>query len=501
MKTVGNFIGGQVCLSSSNQTVDVHNPATGQVERRVTQSTAAEVKQAIDVAHQAFTDWSRTTPLRRARIMFNFKALLEQHREELAQLIVSEHGKVYSDALGELTRGLEVVEFACGIPHLIKGEYSPDVGSGVDSFSLMQPLGVVAGITPFNFPAMVPMWMFPIAIACGNTFVLKPPALVPSASVRLAELLKEAGLPDGVFNVVHCSNENAAQLCTDPHIQAVSFVGSSAVAEHIYTTASAHGKRVQAFGAAKNQAIIMPDADLDATVNALMGGAFGSAGERCMALPVAVVVGDDTADKLNAKLKPLIAQLRVGPGIQQGGEENEMGPLVSSAHQKKVLGYIDLGVEEGATLVADGRNYQVAGYPEGYYVGGTLFDHVTSDMRIYREEIFGPVLGIVRVPDYQTAINTVNSHEFGNGSAIFTSNGHYARQFVQEVQAGMVGVNVPVPVPMAFHSFGGWKRSVFGALNVHGTDGVRFYTRMKTATARWPTGQQTVSEYSMPTLG
>ncbi|MBI3309902.1 MAG: aldehyde dehydrogenase family protein, partial [Serratia liquefaciens] len=302
-------------------------------------------------------------------------------------------------------------------------------------------------------------------------------------------------------NVVHCANEEAAQLCTDPHIQAVSFVGSSAVAEHIYTTASAHGKRVQAFGAAKNQAIIMPDADLDATVNALMGGAFGSAGERCMALPVAVVVGDDTADKLIARLKPLIAQLRVGPGIQQGGEENEMGPLVSSAHQKKVLGYIDLGVEEGATLVADGRNYQVSGYPDGYYVGGTLFDHVTPNMRIYREEIFGPVLGIVRVPDYQTAIDTVNGHVCGNSSAILTSNGHYARQFVQEVQAGMVGVNVPVPVPMAFHSFGGWKRSVFGALNVHGTDGVRFYTRMKTATARWPTGQQTVSEYSMPTLG
>ncbi|RTF20996.1 aldehyde dehydrogenase family protein, partial [Serratia marcescens] len=309
------------------------------------------------------------------------------------------------------------------------------------------------------------------------------------------------GLPDGVFNVVHCANEDAAQLCTDPRIQAVSFVGSSTVAEHIYTTASAHGKRVQAFGAAKNQAIVMPDADLDATVNALMGGAFGSAGERCMALPIAVVVGDDTADKLIAKLKPLIAQLRVGPGLQQGGEENEMGPLVSSAHQKKVLGYIDLGVEEGATLVADGRNYQVPGYPEGYYVGGTLFDHVKPNMRIYREEIFGPVLGIVRVPDYRTAIDTVNGHEFGNGSAIFTGSGHYARQFVQEVQAGMVGVNVPVPVPMAFHSFGGWKRSVFGALNVHGTDGVRFYTRMKTATARWPAGQQTVSEFSMPTLG
>lgn len=321
MKTMGNFIGGQVCMSSSNQTVDVHNPATGQVERRVTQSTATEVKQAIDVAHQAFDDW--------ARIMFNFKALLEHHRDELATLIVSEHGKVYSDALGELTRGIEVVEFACGIQHLIKGEYLADVGSGVDSFSLMQPLGVVAGITPFNFPAMVPMWMFPITLSCGNTFVLKPLALATSAAVRMAELLKEAGLPDGVFNMVHCANEDAAQLCTDPHIQAVSFVGSSAVAEHIYTTASAHGKRVQAFGAAKNQAIIMPDADLDATVKALMGGAFGSAGERCMALPVAVVVGDDTADKLIVRLKPLITQLRVGPGIQQSGEENEMGPTAA----------------------------------------------------------------------------------------------------------------------------------------------------------------------------
>lgn len=501
MKIVSNFIGGKNSLSSSNLTADIHNPATGKVESQVTQSTAEEVHQAIGIAHQAFSHWSQTTPLRRARIMFNFKTLIEQHRDELAELIVREHGKVYSDALGEITRGLEVVEFACGIPHLLKGEYSADVGTGVDCFSMMQPLGVVVGITPFNFPAMVPMWMFPIALTCGNTFILKPPALDPSASVRLAELLTEAGLPDGVFNVIHCSNESAAQLCTDPRIQAVSFVGSSTVAEHIYTTASAHGKRVQAFGAAKNQAIIMPDADLDATVNALMGGAFGSAGERCMALPIAVVVGESTADKLIEKLKPLIANLRVGPGIKQGGEENEMGPLISAVHQKKVLGYIDEGVKEGATLVTDGRNYKVAGYEQGFYVGGTLFDHVTPDMKIYREEIFGPVLGIVRVPDYQTAINTVNSHEFGNGSAIFTSNGHYARQFVHEVQAGMVGVNVPVPVPMAFHSFGGWKRSVFGALNVHGTDGVRFYTRMKTTTARWPTGQQTVSEYSMPTLG
>ena len=501
MNIVGNFIGGKTSVSTSNQTLPVYNPATGKADREVTQSTGEEVLAAIETAHQAFPAWAATTPLRRARIMFNFKALLEQHRDELAELIVSEHGKVYSDALGELTRGLEVVEFACGIPHLIKGEYSPDVGSGVDSFSMQQPLGVVAGITPFNFPAMVPMWMFPIALACGNTFVLKPPALVPSASVRMAELLKEAGLPDGVFNVVHCANEHAEQLYTDPRVQAVSFVGSSTVAEYIYKTASAHGKRVQAFGAAKKHAIIMPDADLDATVNALMGGAFGSAGERCMALPIAVVVGDSTADKLVEKLKPLIAQLRVGPGLQQGGEENEMGPLVSSDHQKKVLGYIDKGVEEGATLVADGRNYKVPGAPDGYFVGGTLFDHVTPEMVIYREEIFGPVLGIVRVPDYQTAIETVNGHEYGNGSAIFTSNGRYAREFVSSVQAGMVGVNVPVPVPMAFHSFGGWKRSVFGALNVHGNDGVRFYTRMKTVTARWPTGQQTVSEYSMPTLG
>ncbi|WP_312240531.1 CoA-acylating methylmalonate-semialdehyde dehydrogenase [Pantoea sp.] len=501
MNITGNFIGGQITFSASNETIPVYDPATGAIARELTQSTADEVAHAIEVAHNAFPEWSKTSPLRRARVMFNFKALLEQHRDELAELIVTEHGKVWSDALGELTRGMEVVEFACGIPHLLKGEYSPNVGTGVDSYSLMQPLGVVAGITPFNFPAMVPMWMFPIALACGNTFVLKPPALDPSASVRMAELLKEAGLPDGVFNVVHCSNEDAEQLYTDPRVQAVSFVGSSGVAEHIYKTASAHGKRVQAFGAAKNHAIVMPDADLDATVNAIMGGAFGSAGERCMALPVVVAVGDDTADKLIASLTPLVKALRVGPGISKGAEENEMGPVVSAAHQKKVLGYIDAGEKEGAKLVVDGRNCQVPGYAEGYYIGGTLFDNVTPEMVIWREEIFGPVLSIMRAPDYASALAIVNSHEFGNGSAIFTSNGHTARDFVQEVQAGMVGVNVPVPVPMAFHSFGGWKRSVFGALNVHGPDGVRFYTRMKTATARWPSGQQTVSEFSMPTLG
>lgn len=500
MNITGNFIGGQITYSASNETIPVYDPATGKVARELTQSTGAEVAEAIKVAHEAFPAWSKTSPLRRARVLFNFKALMEQHRDELAELIVSEHGKVWSDAQGELTRGLEVVEFACGIPHLIKGEYSANVGTGVDSYSLMQPVGVVAGITPFNFPAMVPLWMFPIALACGNTFVLKPPALDPSAAVRMAELLKEAGLPDGVFNVVHSSNEDAEQLYKDPRIAAVSFVGSSGVAEHIYKTASAHGKRVQAFGAAKNHAIVMPDADLDATVNAIMGGAFGSAGERCMALPVVVAVGDDTADKLIARLTPLINALRVGPGIMQGAEENEMGPVVSAAHQKKVLGYIDKGEQEGAKLVVDGRNFQVPGHAEGYYVGGTLFDNVTPEMTIWREEIFGPVLSIMRAPDYVSALQLVNSHEFGNGSAIFTSNGNTAREFVQDVEAGMVGVNVPVPVPMAFHSFGGWKRSVFGALNVHGPDGVRFYTRMKTATARWPSGQQTVSEFSMPTL-
>ncbi|MFQ1681621.1 CoA-acylating methylmalonate-semialdehyde dehydrogenase [Pantoea sp. WEP] len=501
MTIVGNFIGGKITHSASNETIPVYDPATGKVIRELTQSTAAEVAQAIEVAHAAFPEWSKTAPLRRARVMFNFKALMEKHRDELAALIVSEHGKVWSDALGELTRGIEVIEFACGIPHLIKGENSPNVGSGVDSYSLMQPVGVVAGITPFNFPAMVPLWMFPIALACGNTFVLKPPALDPSASVRMAELLKEAGLPDGVFNVVHSSNEDAEQLYKDPRIAAVSFVGSSGVAEHIYKTASAHGKRVQAFGAAKNHAIVMPDADLDATVNAIMGGAFGSAGERCMALPVVVAVGDDTADKLISRLTPLIKALRVGPGMQQGAEENEMGPVVSAAHQKKVLGYIDKGEQEGATLVVDGRGVKVAGHEEGYYVGGTLFDNVTPKMVIWREEIFGPVLSIMRASDFDSALQLVNSHEFGNGSAIFTSNGHTAREFVHNVEAGMVGVNVPVPVPMAFHSFGGWKRSVFGALNVHGPDGVRFYTRMKTATVRWPSGQQTVSEFSMPTLG
>lgn len=502
MQIVGNFINGHMTLSSSGAFLPVINPANGEIIRKVTQSTYQEMQEAISSAHQAFPAWAATPPLRRARILFKFKELIENNRQELATLISSEHGKVISDALGELTRGVEVVEFACGIPHLLKGEYSANVGTGVDCFSIMQPVGVVAGITPFNFPVMVPMWMFPIALACGNCFILKPSAEVPTASLRIAELLKEAGLPDGVFNVIHCDNDVASQLTCDHRIKAVSFVGSSSVAEHIYKTASAYGKRVQAFGAAKNHAIVMPDADIDATVNAIMGGAFGSAGERCMALPIVVAVGNNTADKLIAKLKPLITSLRIGAGNDKiQGKENEMGPVYSLSHRQKIVNYIDKGVAEGAELVIDGRNYHVDGYPNGFYIGGTLFDKVTNDMTIYKEEIFGPVLGIFRTTDFNSALQIVNRHEFGNGSAIFTSNGHFAREFVQTVEAGMVGINVPVPVPVAFHSFGGWKRSVFGALNVHGPDGVRFYTRMKTVTSRWPTGQHTVSEFSMPTLG
>ncbi|WP_241576320.1 CoA-acylating methylmalonate-semialdehyde dehydrogenase [Rosenbergiella collisarenosi] len=501
MEIVQNYIQGQCHQSQSQETLPVFNPATGSVVRKVTQSSQDEMLAAIESAHRAFPSWSTTAPLRRARILFNFKQLLEENRDGLAALISEEHGKVLSDAQGEITRGLEVVEFACGIPHLLKGEHSATVGSGVDSYSLMQPLGVVAGITPFNFPAMVPMWMFPVALACGNTFVLKPPAPAPSVAIRLAELLTQAGLPDGVFNVIHCGNDVTQLLTTDPRIKAVSFVGSSAVAQHVYSTASAHGKRVQAFGAAKNHAIVMPDADLDTAVSAIMGGAFGSAGERCMALPIVVAVGDQVADALVEALVPQIQALRIGPGVCSTGKENDMGPVISKQHQQKVLGYIDTGVAEGAKLVVDGRNYSVAGHTHGFYVGGTLFDHVSAEMTIYKEEIFGPVLGIVRAPDFETALRLINEHEFGNGSAIFTRSGYYGREFSQRVEAGMVGVNIPVPVPVAFHSFGGWKRSVFGALNVHGPDGVRFYTRMKTVTTRWPEGQQGAAEFSMPTLG
>ncbi|MEQ9941645.1 CoA-acylating methylmalonate-semialdehyde dehydrogenase [Pectobacterium aroidearum] len=502
METVSNFIQGAIASSNSQRYAAVYNPATGEQIRQVVMSDKAEVEQAIASAAAAFPAWSKHSPLRRARVLFRFKALLEERMDTLARLISQEHGKVYSDAVGEVTRGLEVVEFACGIPHLQKGEHSANVGTGVDSHSLMQPLGVCVGITPFNFPAMVPMWMFPIALATGNTFVLKPSEKDPSLSLLLAQLLKEAGLPDGVFNVVQGDKEAVDVLLTDPRVQAVSFVGSTPVAEYIYQTASAHGKRCQALGGAKNHCILMPDADMDMAASAIMGAAFGAAGERCMALSVVVAVGDDTADALNQRLNAQINAMRVGPGLVDG-QENEMGPVISAPHRAKIADYIQSGVDQGATLRIDGRTLSVQGHQQGYFIGPTLFDNVTPEMKIYQEEIFGPVLSVVRVPDYQTAVTLINNHEYGNGTAIFTRDGETARQFCEEVQAGMVGVNVPIPVPMAFHSFGGWKRSIFGPLNVHGNDGVRFYTRMKTVTSRWPASvrlEHHASSFIMPTL-
>ncbi len=432
-------------------------------------------------------------------MLYRFKSLLEEHASELASLISREHGKTHGDALGELERGIEVVEFACGGPHLLKGEVTDSVGTNVDSHSLRQPLGVVAGITPFNFPVMVPLWMFPVAIACGNTFVLKPSERAPSAPVRVAELLSEAGVPDGVLNVVHGDKVAVDALLGHELVQAVSFVGSTRVARHVYTTGAANGKRVQALGSAKNHMVIMPDADLDKAADALMGAAFGSAGERCMAISVAVPVTDTVADELVARLKARVQTLRVGPG---NDEETEMGPLVSREHLEKVTGYIDSGVSEGADLVVDGRNFVMdrEGHREGFFIAASLFDRVTNDMRIYNEEIFGPVLSIVRVPDYRSAVDLVNGHEYGNGAAIFTRDGDSARSFASEIQAGMVGVNVPIPVPMAFHSFGGWKNSLFGDHHMYGPEGVRFYTRLKTITSRWPGGMKSGADFAMPTM-
>ncbi len=498
MSVLGNYIGGQHVASQSGRTAPVFNPATGAQSKEVALSSADETRAAIANAQEAFKTWSQVTPLNRARIMFKFKALVEEHADELAELITAEHGKVFSDAKGELTRGLEVVEFACGIPHLQKGEHSLNVGRGVDSFSQMMPIGVCAGISPFNFPAMVPMWMFPVAIACGNTFVMKPSEKDPTSTMRLAELLTEAGLPDGVFNIVNGDKEAVDVLLSDEAIQAVSFVGSTPIAEYIYSTASANGKRVQALGGAKNHMIVMPDAEPSQVVNSLIGAAYGSAGERCMAISVAVCVGDEVADNLIKDLQSEIEKMSVGNGMSQ--PEPHMGPLVSRVHADKVLGYIDSGVEEGATLVVDGRGFKVTDHDQGYFVGPTLFDNVKAGMRIYEEEIFGPVLAVVRVNSYEEALNLINAHEYGNGTAIFTRDGDTARNFCANVQVGMVGVNVPIPVPMAFHSFGGWKRSLFGPLHMHGPDGVRFYTRMKTITARWPTGLSAGPEFTMPTM-
>ena len=497
VRNIPHWINGNAVSGTSGRTSKVYDPATGQIQATVPLANQAELNAAVDAAQAAFPDWSAQPPLRRARVLFRFRELLDQRTDELAAILTSEHGKVLSDAKGEVTRGLEVVEFATGIPQLLKGEYTEQVGPGIDSWSLRQPLGVVAGITPFNFPAMVPLWMFPIALACGNTFILKPSERDPSASIFLAELLKEAGLPDGVFNVVHGDKEAVDNILEHPAIKAVSFVGSTPIAEYVYTHGTAHGKRVQALGGAKNHMIVMPDADLDQAADALVGAAYGSAGERCMAISVAVAVTNATADALIEKLRPRIAALQISPGTEP---KADLGPLVTGQHLDRVRSYLDLGRTEGATLLIDGRD-AVLPRGEGFFLGACLFDHVKPHMRIYREEIFGPVLGIVRANTFETALKLIDDHEFGNGTAIFTRDGDTARTFAHRVQAGMVGINVPIPVPMAFHSFGGWKRSLFGDHSIYGSEGVRFYTRLKTITARWPTGIRTGVDTTMPTLG
>ena len=494
---IHHYIGGTTTAGTSTRTAPVFNPATGEETGRVALANAADVDAAVASAKAAARGWAQTTPLRRARILNAFLRIAESRTDELAALITAEHGKVLSDAKGEIQRGLEVVEFATAAPQLLKGEVTENVGTQVDSHALRQPLGVVAGITPFNFPVMVPMWMFPVALACGNCFVLKPSERDPSPALLVAAWLKEAGLPDGVFTVVNGDKEAVDALLHHPDIAAVSFVGSTPIARYIYATATAQGKRAQCLGGAKNHMIVMPDADLDQAVDALMGAAYGSAGERCMAISVAVPVGETTADALVAKLIPKVRALKVGPGTDP---EAEMGPLVTKVHRDKVSGYVDAGVAEGAELLVDGRGLSLQGYEGGYFLGGTLFDRVTPEMSIYREEIFGPVLSITRAPDYATAAKLINDHEFGNGTAIFTRDGDAARAFAHEIEVGMVGINVPIPVPMAFHSFGGLKASLFGDHHMHGPEGVRFYTRLKTITTRWPTGIRAGADFVMPTM-
>ncbi|MDP4608906.1 MAG: CoA-acylating methylmalonate-semialdehyde dehydrogenase [Burkholderiaceae bacterium] len=497
--TISHVIAGQATNGASARRQDVTNPATGQVTGQVCLANAQDVDAAVAAAKAAFPAWSNTPPLRRARVMFKFLELLNAHRDELARIITAEHGKVFTDAQGEVTRGIEIVEFACGIPQLLKGDYTEQVSTGIDNWTMRQSLGVVAGITPFNFPVMVPMWMFPVAIACGNTFILKPSPLDPSASVLMADLFKQAGLPDGVFNVVQGDKDSVDALLVHPDVQAISFVGSTPIANIIYETGARHGKRVQALGGAKNHMVVMPDADLDQAVDALIGAAYGSAGERCMAISVAVFVGD-VGDKIMPKLAERARALKIKNGVEL---DAEMGPIVTKAAKDRITGYIDAGVAEGAKLLVDGREFAGtaagAGCDDGFWLGGSLFDHVTTDMRIYKEEIFGPVLSCVRVDDFATAVQIINDHEFGNGVSCFTSDGNVAREFARQIQVGMVGINVPIPVPMAWHGFGGWKRSLFGDMHAYGEEGVRFYTKQKSVMQRWPQSIAKGAEFVMPT--
>ena len=493
---IHHWINGELQPSSADRYGDVFNPATGQVSASVSMGNSDDLNKAVESASEAFKSWSQTSVTKRAQIFFKYKELLETNREELIELITQEHGKVASDAAGSLQRGIEVVDFVCGIPHLLKGEFSEQVGTGIDCYSIRQPIGVCSGVTPFNFPAMVPMWMFPIAIVCGNTFILKPSEKDPSCSIMLAQLLTEAGLPDGVFNVVNGDKESVDAILENSDIKAVSFVGSTPIAKYIYENSAKNEKRVQALGGAKNHLVVMPDCDLDGAVNGLMGAAYGSAGERCMAQSVAVAVGD-IGDELVSRLSKKAEALKVGPGMDKA---SEMGPLVTKEHLERVRRYVDLGVKEGAKLVVDGRDLKLQGYENGFYIGGCLFDHVNKDMRIYKEEIFGPVLSVVRVKTFEEAAKLINDHEYGNGVSIYTRDGDAGRTFASKIQVGMVGINVPIPVPMAFHSFGGWKRSLFGDSAMHGMEGIKFYTKLKTVTSRWPSGIRSNAEFVMPTM-
>ena len=494
MKKIHNYVDGDSFSISKNE-LSVEDPSTGEVIAKVVLSSKDDFEKILDSSRKSQIEWAKTTPLKRSRILSNYKTLIEKNIDELAEIVSREHGKTLADAKGSVTRGLEVVEFACGIPHLLKGEFSQNVGTNIDSWSIRQPLGICAGITPFNFPAMVPMWMYPISIACGNAFILKPSEKDPSCSIRLAELFTEAGLPNGIFNVIHGDKEVVDLILENDQISSISFVGSTPVAKYIYEQSAKYGKRVQALGGAKNHLVIMPDANLDQAVDGIIGAGYGSAGERCMAISVAVAVGD-IGDELVQKVQLEAQKLKVAPWTDK---ESDMGPVITKEHKDKIENYISTGVKEGAKLIEDGRNYKIQGYENGYFIGPTLFDNVTKDMKIYKEEIFGPVVSVVRAKDYDEALNLVNDHQYGNGTSIYTSDGEISRHFTTNSKIGMVGVNVPIPVPMAFHSFGGWKQSLFGDHSVHGMEGIHFYSKLKTVTSRWPKSIQSGPEFVLPT--